>query len=614
MSIVVQPTDITGPCGAGVRRTAVVDGDVAFNQLTIELAGSAAGVTVVSVMAELPSNTIYNAGDYTVRFQVITANMNITWANVAVDKINDASLCSRYTNDIIRSVFTTNQLLSATGVYSATFSGDAPTGASTLDKVKFEFRFSNGAMTAQSVTIRLSQQFDTPFTLAILGQGAYRARNDDGNETGATWKAALNTPWPQQGAEIVRVRTVVDTNYPLTTAFGWQYGELLGTYSTAIPGLPPLSDDILDAVFSPGSGWLAMATRASPGILILNTSGWTSVSGLPTYTSSGGAVAFSPDGTRLALGREIEANPANLLTIFDTANWSTVSGTPAVTGGIQRMAFSPNGTWLAVGTSESLHVFNTSDWLPVSGLPTLDTWVWGLEFSPDSTKLAVGHDVLTIFDTSNWSTVSGTPTLSSVGRLAFNPSGTQLAIASTNLYVLNTSNWSTVPGTPTIINPLDIAFDPTGTRIAIAHSASPYLTVVDTTNWSSVPNTYTPSKGGRVVTFSSNGYWLVCGYMGFGVPPYYDVIDGVTWLAMPAQATSGVPVRYANSTHVTDAGTTTQQISTGTFVGGRIYESAHTNTVALTADDKTELEAVIEVVDAEIAIGDRIMFRVVKES
>jgi hypothetical protein len=40
-------------------------------------------------------------------------------------------------------------------------------------------------------------------------QAAYRARNDDGSETSATWKAALNTSWSQDTGQIFRLRIAI---------------------------------------------------------------------------------------------------------------------------------------------------------------------------------------------------------------------------------------------------------------------------------------------------------------------------------------------------------------------------------------------------------------------
>lgn len=50
----------------------------------------------------------------------------------------------------------------------------------------------------------------TPFDPSLFDQAGYRARNDDGSETTATWQAPENTPWNQLVGPTFRVRFVLD--------------------------------------------------------------------------------------------------------------------------------------------------------------------------------------------------------------------------------------------------------------------------------------------------------------------------------------------------------------------------------------------------------------------
>lgn len=95
----------------------------------------------------------------------------------------------------------------------------------------------------------------------------------------------------------------------------------------------------------------------------------------------------------------------------------------------------------------------------------------------------------------------------------------------------------------------------------------------------------------------------------------YFKIDGQgkQWGDVPAQGTGSVPLRYAASSNVTDAGATTQQLGAGTFKAGLIYETAHSSTVAYTAaNDESEIEAVFEAVSGQVTVGDTYKFRAVK--
>lgn len=69
---------------------------------------------------------------------------------------------------------------------------------------------------ARTATGRNPRHLKTPtlgnlgLTIPSLDQVGFRGRNDDGNETTATWKAAENTPWTQVVDTNLRVRFVLD--------------------------------------------------------------------------------------------------------------------------------------------------------------------------------------------------------------------------------------------------------------------------------------------------------------------------------------------------------------------------------------------------------------------
>lgn len=68
-----------------------------------------------------------------------------------------------------------------------------------------------------------------------FAQDAFRARNDDGNETTATWKAAANTNWTQPLNTIFRLRFVIKQTDSAFTggvqAFQCHYSHNGGAYT-----------------------------------------------------------------------------------------------------------------------------------------------------------------------------------------------------------------------------------------------------------------------------------------------------------------------------------------------------------------------------------------------
>lgn len=63
--------------------------------------------------------------------------------------------------------------------------------------------------------VKRKQQTQSAVSNIILGlyQGAFRGRNDDGNETSATWKASLSVNWTQTSGIVFRVRFVINSLY-----------------------------------------------------------------------------------------------------------------------------------------------------------------------------------------------------------------------------------------------------------------------------------------------------------------------------------------------------------------------------------------------------------------
>jgi hypothetical protein len=76
---------------------------------------------------------------------------------------------------------------------------------------------------------------------------------------------------------------------------------------------------------------------------------------------------------------------------------------------------------------------------------------------------------------------------------------------------------------------------------------------------------------------------------------------------------SSEPVRYANSTNITDGQATTQQLGSGTFVAGQVMESGDADVTWTTASTESEIEFVLELDSTYIDWGDKIGIRLVQQ-
>jgi WD40 repeat protein/DNA-binding SARP family transcriptional activator len=115
---------------------------------------------------------------------------------------------------------------------------------------------------------------------------------------------------------------------------------------------------------------------------------WDVASGQELYTVTGlpsraWALAFSPDGTKLAVGVE-----AGFLKIYDAATGAESLSLPHHGGGIMAVAFSPDGVLLATGGQDPPQLWDLATGQEGVTLPGHTAMVIGLAFSPDGTRLA----------------------------------------------------------------------------------------------------------------------------------------------------------------------------------------------------------------------------------
>ena len=206
------------------------------------------------------------------------------------------------------------------------------------------------------------------------------------------------------------------------------------------------------------------------------------------------AVAFSPDGTRVAVGSNDELIPDQSYTEYTIEGSARVfyAATGAVTfrldgGAVNAVAFSPDGTRVAAGGSASwtrcgCWVFDAATGAEISRLDH-DGEVTAVAFSPDGTGVATGskdHSAR-VFDAATGAEISRLDHDNDVSAVAFSPDGTRVATGSGN--PLGRSGCARVfdAATGTEISRLDhkqivtaVAFSPDGARVATGskdHSA-----------------------------------------------------------------------------------------------------------------------------------------------
>jgi serine/threonine protein kinase/WD40 repeat protein len=154
-----------------------------------------------------------------------------------------------------------------------------------------------------------------------------------------------------------------------------------------------LPNDAWPAAFTPDGNWLLAAGVRHAFLFRLTTPEKTE---LPHHAGAVPAVAFSPDGLRLAsVGKD------RALHVCDTRTGCVLWQTNDLPGLGQCVSYSPDGQWLAVGVWDrdlvSLREARTGRWILDLGTGQRGKTTYCVRFSPDGRYLAVGADVTRVW-------------------------------------------------------------------------------------------------------------------------------------------------------------------------------------------------------------------------
>ncbi len=139
---------------------------------------------------------------------------------------------------------------------------------------------------------------------------------------------------------------------------------------------------------SPDGQWLAIASVNDPDVEILALPSGQPVRVFTAHARPILALAFSPDGRRLASG-----GADHVVKVWRVPDFMEEAQFVGHTAPVWSVAFSPDGQYVASGTIDSTaRIWRVSD---RSAFRTYyqEDWVWAVAFSPDGELLASGGDV-----------------------------------------------------------------------------------------------------------------------------------------------------------------------------------------------------------------------------
>jgi WD40 repeat protein len=195
---------------------------------------------------------------------------------------------------------------------------------------------------------------------------------------------------------------------------------------------------------------------------------WTSTNSASAHTTNVTAVAFSPDGSRLAT-----ASLDQTVKVWSTSSWTLLQTLTGHTNGVTSVAFSPDGAKIVSGCVDgTVKVWNWSSGTCLETIVAHVLPVTATVFSTDGSLVISGSDDGTI---RLWSAADGSAvrTLGGqnffIGTVVFSPDGTLCASAGGDetVQVRKTSDGSFVQTLVANTNYVSsLAFSPDSTRLA----------------------------------------------------------------------------------------------------------------------------------------------------
>jgi len=239
-----------------------------------------------------------------------------------------------------------------------------------------------------------------------------------------------------------------------------------------------------------------------------NQSDWPVVADLDSASGEVRALAWSPDGSKLAYG-----SFAGTVYIVNGTDWTVERTLDEAAIQVVSLAWSPDGNRLAYGSLDgNVYVHETTGWSRETTLASAG--VWSLAWSPDSTQLASGggSDAY-VHDAGTWSTTNlgGSSQTDSV---AWSPGGDSLAVGrdgSVEVYRDQPGGWTmtqTLTDTSTLVR--SVAWSSDGSRLA-AGTDDNAVYVYETTGWTRETPLSQPGDNVQTVAWSSDDSQLFAG-------------------------------------------------------------------------------------------------------
>lgn len=210
---------------------------------------------------------------------------------------------------------------------------------------------------------------------------------------------------------------------------------------TTLPGVDPWTRSVM---FSPdGSAFATDTHTADPNVAVWSAETGVRIADIGHDPYGVNAVAFSPDGTRVATG-----GPDDSAKVWDVATGDRVASLAGHRSGVGSVAFSPDGSRIVTGgLDEKARIWDARTGSLVTTLKGFGANVYEVVFSPDGSTLATASgNTAKVWDPRTGDLISSSNGKTDwvpffgdspdVTELTYSPDGSMLAAASSNTVML----------------------------------------------------------------------------------------------------------------------------------------------------------------------------------
>ena len=283
---------------------------------------------------------------------------------------------------------------------------------------------------------------------------------------------------------------------------------------------------------------------------------------LEGHTSWINSVAFSPDGMKIASGSRDQT-----IKLWDVSTGETIATLEGHTGSVNTIAFSSDGTLVSGSDDFTVKLWDVSTQTNIATLEEHWDEVKSVVFSPDGKILASGADngTLKLWNVATRETIA-TYRYVTVNSIAFSPDGSTFAVATNNHVKL----WDVATGKKVATVEEyggisgSVAFSPNGTTLAIEKGDTVKLWEIATQNISILSHT----RRIKSVAFSPNGAILASGSE--GVVELWDVSTRTNIASLEGRLGTIHSVVFSpDGTTIAGAGSNVHlwDVSTRTYIG-----------------------------------------------